>query len=140
MREIVERSPALAPAFLAHEHAAEFQAIGRLLDENPKILVLVHADLVRGVNAENGRPGLSAEQALRALIIKQMNSFSYVELAFHLADSRTYRSFCRLPALLDDSPSDTALQATIRRSTARSRRPTSTRRTTPPSFGTACGR
>jgi transposase, IS5 family len=30
------------------------------------------------------------------LIIKQLNGFSYRELAFHLADSVTYRKFCRL--------------------------------------------
>lgn len=115
MRRIVEESPALTPAFIAHPHAAELEAMGKLLDENSEIVALVHADLVRGVSAENGRPGLTAEQALRAFIVKQMNGFSYVELAFHLADSRTYRGFCRLPAFFDESPSDTALQSAIRR-------------------------
>lgn len=89
--------------------------ISKILDENAEILSLVHADLARGLSAENGRPGLTAEQTLRALVIKQMNGFSYVELAFHLADSRTYRSFCRLPAFSDKAPSDTALQSAIRR-------------------------
>lgn len=115
MRRIVERSPALTPATISHPHAAALEAIGKILDEHPEIVALVHADLVRGVSAENGRPGLTAEQALRAFVVKQMNSFSYVELAFHLADSRTYRGFCRLPALFDESPSDTALQSAIRR-------------------------
>lgn len=89
--------------------------IGKILDEKPEILALVHADLVRGLSAENGRPGLTAEQTLRALVVKQMNGFSYVELAFHLADSRTYRGFCRFPAFSNTSPSDTALQSSIRR-------------------------
>lgn len=115
MRRIVEQSPELTPAFIQHDHASEFAMIGKLLDANGEILPLVHADLARGISAENGRPGLSAEQTLRAFIIKQMNGFSYVELAFHLADSRTYRSFCRLPAFSDKAPSDTALQSGIRR-------------------------
>lgn len=115
MRQIVEETPELTPAFIAHEHAAELAAISMILDENAEILRLVHVDLARGISADTGRPGLSAEQTLRALIIKQMNGFSYVELAFHLADSRTYRSFCRLPAFSDKTPSDTALQSSIRR-------------------------
>jgi IS5 family transposase len=45
-----------------------------------------------------GARGLTGEQVLRILLIKQMNDFSYDELAFHLADSATYRAFCRLPA------------------------------------------
>ena len=115
MRRIVDESPELTPVFIAHEHAAEFAMISNFLDENTEILTLVHADLARGVSAENGRPGLTAEQTLRALIIKQMNGFSYLELAFHLADSRTYRSFCRLPVFSDKAPSDTALQYGISR-------------------------
>jgi len=42
------------------------------------------------------RRGLSAEQVLRALIVKQLNNFSYRDLAFHLADSRSYQTFCRI--------------------------------------------
>jgi IS5 family transposase len=39
---------------------------------------------------------MSAEQVLRAAIIKQMEGFTYEELAFHLMDSCTYRNFCRI--------------------------------------------
>jgi hypothetical protein len=35
---------------------------------------------------------------LRVLIVKQMTGFSYEEFEFHLADSMTYRSFCRFSA------------------------------------------
>jgi IS5 family transposase len=41
-------------------------------------------------------------------VVKQMNGFSYRELAFHLADSRSYRTFCRL-GILDKVPSKSAL-------------------------------
>ena len=66
---------------------------------------LVHGDLVgRGrhrIDPNTGRDGMAAEQVLRAFVLKQMNDFSYEELAFHLADSNTYRAFCRAP---DDAP------------------------------------
>jgi IS5 family transposase len=59
----------------------------------PKILDLVLQDL--SVESPNpvGAEGMSAEQVFRALILKQMNGFSYRELRFHLADSQTYRTF-----------------------------------------------
>jgi IS5 family transposase len=56
---------------------------------------------------------VSAEVALRALLIKQMNNFSYRELAFHLADSQTYRTFCRL-GIGESAPSKSALAASIK--------------------------
>ena len=39
---------------------------------------------------------MSAEQVLRAAIIKQMFGFSYELLPFHLADSISLRAFCRI--------------------------------------------
>ena len=39
---------------------------------------------------------MSAEQVVRAAIIKQMEDYSYEELAFHLVDSHCYRKFCRV--------------------------------------------
>ena len=42
---------------------------------------------------------MSGDQVLRVLLLKQMNGFSYRELEFHLADSVSYRTFCRFGAL-----------------------------------------
>ena len=39
---------------------------------------------------------MSAEQVVRAAIIKQMESFSYEDVAFHLLDSVCYRGFYRI--------------------------------------------
>jgi IS5 family transposase len=39
---------------------------------------------------------MSAEQVLRAAIVKQAEGFSYEDLAFHILDSRCYRTFCRI--------------------------------------------
>jgi IS5 family transposase len=56
---------------------------------------MVLQDLTRGVkNRDRGAEGMTAEQVLRAAIIKQSEGFSYAELAFHLIDSTTYRNFC----------------------------------------------
>jgi IS5 family transposase len=91
---------ALVPAPIAHAHAGELARTSAVLDGLPEAAALVHADLLRRsgkqVNARKGRDGMTAEQVLRAFLVKQMNGFSYEELAFHLADSSTYRSFCRI--------------------------------------------
>ena len=51
---------------------------------------------------------------LRALVLKQMHGFSYRDLAFHLADSRSFRSFCRIGPF-EASPSHPTLQGNIKR-------------------------
>ena len=83
----------MAPA-LPHEHARELDVIDEILLDNPGIATLVWKDLRGDRTQGTGRPGLSAEQVVRAALIKQMNGFSYEELAFHLADSRSYMRFC----------------------------------------------
>jgi IS5 family transposase len=51
---------------------------------------------------------------LRAMLIKQMNGFSYEQLAFHLADSSSYRWFCRV-GIGERGPKQSALQKAIKR-------------------------
>jgi transposase, IS5 family len=70
--------------------------------------------LAGGVAADRGRNGMSDEQVLRALVIKQANGFSYEGLAFHLADSQSYRAFCLL-GLADIPPSKSTLQRNLKR-------------------------
>ena len=57
---------------------------------------------------------MSAEQVLMALLIKQMNGFSYAVLAYHLADSRTYRAVCGF-GIADKAPSESTLQRDIKK-------------------------
>ncbi len=97
-----------------HEHARELKVMSQLLEQMPEILDWVHADLTRGLRADRGRHGMSAEQVLRALIIKQMNGMSYENLAFHLSDSMSYRAFCRI-GIAQTPPSASALQRDIKR-------------------------
>ena len=88
--------------------------MSEILDENGEVLELVLADLLHGCSPNEGREGMSAEQVTRALVIKQLNGFSYDQLAFHLLDSITYRTFCRF-GLGEKIPKKSALQDNIRR-------------------------
>jgi len=99
--------------FANHEYGVRLQKLSQVLDQHPEILTLVAADLVVDTTSVAGRTGLSAESVLRCLLLKRQLGVSYEQLAFHLSDSMTYRTFARLPPHL--SPSRSCLQATIRR-------------------------
>ena len=96
-----------------HPRAEELVEMSRVLDANPSVLDAVHRDLLRlkKADAKLGRPGMSAEQVLRAGLLKQMFSFSYDELSFHLSDSLQLRGFCRLSP--SSTPMKSALQANV---------------------------
>lgn len=96
--------------------AKELADIDQLLEDTPSLAVLVTADLphAEGVSADTGRPGLTGEQVLRAALIRTMEGFTYEDLEFHLSDSATYRSFCRL-GWGEKHPSASTLQENIRR-------------------------
>lgn len=115
MRHTSPQLPLTAP-WIAHAHATELAAMSALLDAQPGLAARVQQDLETGCakNARTGRPGLSGEQTLRLLIVRQLTGWTYAELAFHLADSATYRAFCRVSALVA-TPSKSALAATLRR-------------------------
>ena len=100
MRHLSPQLPLTAP-WIGHAHAADLAAMSGLLDEQPALSARVQQDLEAGcpTNARTGRPGLSGEQTLRLLIVRQLTGWTYAELAFHLADSMTYRAFCRVSAL-----------------------------------------
>jgi transposase, IS5 family len=99
MRRIQFDQLRLVPRPVQHVYAQELGKVSAVLDLIPEAAAMVHADLARNgdksIDTRKGREGMTAEQVLRAFLIKQMNGFSYEELAFHLADSSTYRSFCR---------------------------------------------
>ena len=115
MRHESSQLPLVAP-WIAHAHATDLAAMSAVLDEQPAFSALVQQDLEAGCprNARTGRPGLSGEQTLRLLLLRQLTGWTYAELSFHLADSMTYRAFCRVGALVA-TPSTSALAATLRR-------------------------
>ena len=113
MRRPFQEQLPLVPTAIAHAHARELQQMSAVLGQLLDTVELIHADLMRRagkpVDPTKGRDGMTAEQVLRAIVVKQMNGYSYEELAFHLADSSTYRTFCRF-GIDERPPSKSALQ------------------------------
>ena len=111
----VRQMPLTVPR-TAHARAKELADIDRLLESTPRLAELVAADLphAKGASVDTGRPGLTGDQVLRASIVRSLEGCSYVDLAFHLSDSQTYRWFCRI-GWGESSPSDSTLQENIRR-------------------------
>jgi len=115
LRNKIQQQRSLVYPFIDHEHARELRKISDILDQMPEASSLVYNDLVaHDPLVSTGRPGLSGDQALRLFLLKQMNGFSYEELAFHLADSRCYRAFCGF-GIDEKSPGKSALQQNIKR-------------------------
>ena len=118
MRRTVHEQLRLVPKIIDHEHARELSQISAVLDQLPEAVELIHADLLeqggKRVDPAKGRAGMTAEQVLRALIVKQMNHYSYEELSFHLIDSTTYRWFCRI-GIEQKSLTKSTLQKNIKR-------------------------
>lgn len=99
MREIRQKQMPLTPAFNQDfEQVRELQAISRILDQHPAIFEAAYQDLSEfGSDAmDTGACGMSAEQVVRAAIVKALFGYSYRDLAFHLADSSCLKSFCRM--------------------------------------------
>ena len=112
MRETRNAQTSIFEHYSNHEYGVRLRKLSEVLDRHPEILDLVAADLIDISVSAVGRTGLSAESVLRCLVLRQQLGFSYEQLAFHLSDSVTYRTFARLPAHL--SPSRSCLQSTIR--------------------------
>ena len=111
MRKNRENQLPLSPLWPDHQLAKELRVISEILDENPSISDLVLQDVCDKASARNGARGLTADQVLRCALIKQTHQFSYEKLAFHLSDSQSFRTFCRLP--YGHTPSKSVLQENI---------------------------
>ena len=109
-----KRSPQLSVfhALAITDIGQELAAISLIIDETPRMLEPIFTDLVGVKQTDNGRTGMSAEQVLRCAILKQYRNLSYEELAFHLVDSITFRTFARLER--GQHPSASTLQENIK--------------------------
>jgi len=116
-KSLLDQLP-LVPVAIDHEHARELGAVSAVLEQLPEAVKLVYEDLSwRGkkrVDPTQGRNGLAAEQVLRVAILKQLENCSYEMLAYHLADSTTCRTFCRI-GLNDKPPKKATLQKNVKR-------------------------
>lgn len=99
--------------YAEHELAYQLRDLSDLLDEHPIILTLLEKDFGKKEVMDTGAYGLSLESIIRCLLLKQILRVSYRQLAFHLADSPSYRAFARLRSAC--SPSKSALQNLVRR-------------------------
>ena len=98
MREKSKKQMPLLPAATDHPQAIELENISRILDAKHTICDLAMQDL-SGVSKKahkSGARGMTADQAVRAAVVKQMFSFTYKELAFHIVDSNSLRRFMRI--------------------------------------------
>lgn len=103
MRPIKGRQRSFADLELERQGAhpeAELATISRLLDRRgDEILVAVASDLRCGLKKPaKGRDGMSAEQTLRSLLLKQIKNWSFRELRERIADGITLRQFTRFGA------------------------------------------
>ena len=114
MRKARDLQPNLTYKWLDLDHAKELQTLAGLIDNHPRIAQLVWQDLTRGASRQTGARGMSADLVFRALMLKQMHTWSYDELHFHLADSQTYRTFCGM-SFAQKTPARSTLAAAIKR-------------------------
>lgn len=112
MRHKLTRQMDIFHAMGKNEIAKELQYISEILDANTSMLDKVFKDLTRNSRVDTGRSGMTAEQVLRAAVLKQYRNLKYEELAFHLEDSRAFRSFARLN--MGQYPCDSVLQDNIK--------------------------
>ncbi len=113
MRETRTAQTSLFDVFSRHKFGDFLRDLSARLDAHPEILVTLEPDFLDGACRTTGRKGLSVESTFRCMLLKQITGVSYEMLAFHLADSSSYRSFARLER--DCYPGKSALSGNIRR-------------------------
>lgn len=113
MRETRTAQRSIFDFYSKHEFGYFLCELSSLLDEHPEILAELEKDLLRDAVRSTGRKGLSVESIFRCMLLKQITGVSYEMLAFHLADSHSYRSFARLDR--NCYPGKSSLSNNIRR-------------------------
>ena len=113
MRETRIVQASIFDFYAQHEFSDFLRELSCLLDDHPEMLAELESDLLTRGAKPTGRKGLSVESIFRCMLLKQITGVSYKMLAFHLADSLSYRSFARLDR--DCYPGKSALSANIRR-------------------------
>jgi IS5 family transposase len=98
MRKKRQQQMPLMPPKIDHQQADELGAISRIIDSKPTICDHVMQDLYKCCpdTVRSGANGMTAEQVLRAAIVKMLFGFTYRHLAFHMVDSQSIRRFCQI--------------------------------------------
>ena len=95
-----------------HQLSKELRKIDDIIDRHLEFAMYVYADLVEG-RTEHGDIGMTAEQVLKAAILKSIRGLSYRGLAFNIADSASSRAFLGLE--LEEQYGHSCLQENISR-------------------------
>lgn len=98
MREKQQKQLPLMESGSSHPQQRELDAISTIIDNTPNICGYVLQDLNKGkiIKRRTGAHGMSADQVLRAAVVMRLFGFTYEQLAFHIFDSRSLRTFCRI--------------------------------------------
>jgi len=115
MRKKNQKQLPLMETASGHTQDIELDIISSIIDNTPTISDYALQDINKGktIIKDTGAEGMSADQILRSAIIKQLFGFSYVQLAFHIYDSRALRRFCRI-GFADKGFKKSALNANIK--------------------------
>lgn len=114
MRESRTAQCSLFDVYSQHKFGVFLDELSQMLDAHQSdILPLLEEDFRLESAKPTGRKGLSVESTFRCMMLKQITGVSYEMLAFHLADSSSYRAFARLER--DCQPGKSALSVNIRR-------------------------
>jgi len=87
------------PNKIVREYRLEYKLIGEILDQQPKILEMVHRDLdnlSKATSTRGRKADFTSENLFRAILVMQREGFDYREASIRIADSETLQNFCRL--------------------------------------------
>jgi len=116
MRETRTAQTSLFDVYAQHKFGGFLSELSQLLDAHPELITRLKENLLGDAVQATGRKGMSVESIFRCMLLKQITGVSYEMLAFHLADSSSYRAFARLDR--DCRPGKSALSGNIRRLSA----------------------
>jgi IS5 family transposase len=78
------------------DYQVKYNAVDRLLEENPELLNIVHKDLKEFGNSGGRESDYSSEQILRMFLVKEMERETYRRLIIRINDSDFLRNFVRI--------------------------------------------
>ena len=96
MRRLKNVQKSLFCQWAEHKFSDEMKVAASILELHPEFLEWVATDLkANNKGSEAGAKGMTAEQVLRAGLLKQQNCWTYAELEYNCVDSINTKSFLR---------------------------------------------
>lgn len=111
MRKLQNVQRSLFSQWPTHRFSKELKNIDKILSDLPELVHWVADDLSIGLKKNTGAHGMTAEQVLRAAILKQQNQWSFEFLALQCIDSEMTKAFLKLN--YEETYTKSCLQANI---------------------------